>query len=374
MAQILLRVTDVSELFTTAYGLIMVVKVQLLVVLVAIGWFQRSRSLPAIEVGHPELMRRVAGIESILMMIVLGLSVALSRTPIESRGNELIAHEYGLPPVPGGVLDVFTLWRINALALIIATVLGGAYLQAVLSLNRRGIQWAHSRSFWFGAGLLVLVFVGCSGLGTYTIVLFPVVLVHAVLFMLVIPTLLIFGRPLELVRMVSTSKDGIPQGWEKTGKLWVGLREHNFTYPAISIVVLLAFTFSYFGTAMLSQTLWSFWGRFTVDLLFLCIGVWACSTVIATANSYRRGRLIPALSLASGLGMLCVWIIVTPHTLHAEYFAFFLPAYADNLRLAQLTGAAVSLVIICSWVVLITFNTEKNSQPARDGQEIFSHS
>ena len=47
-----LRLTDPSELFTSAYGLILLFKVELLAVLIALGWFQRARSVPMLTAGN----------------------------------------------------------------------------------------------------------------------------------------------------------------------------------------------------------------------------------------------------------------------------------------------------------------------------------
>jgi hypothetical protein len=102
ISQLLLRVTDANELFTSAYGLIMVAKMQLLALLLAIGWVQRSRTLPMLEMGNRRPLVALAGLEALIMAAVVGLSDTLSRTAAASPVADGLTsgRSHALPPVP----------------------------------------------------------------------------------------------------------------------------------------------------------------------------------------------------------------------------------------------------------------------------------
>ena len=77
-----LRLDVPAQLVTTGYGVLLLLKSVLLVALVVAGAAHRRRTLPALAAGAPGALRRLAGVEMVLMAAVLGLATALGRTPI----------------------------------------------------------------------------------------------------------------------------------------------------------------------------------------------------------------------------------------------------------------------------------------------------
>jgi len=71
----------VGELTGSAYGRFLLGKVVALVVLGAVGWWHRRRTLPAVAAGQPGAFRRFALVELVVMVLTVALAVALSRTP-----------------------------------------------------------------------------------------------------------------------------------------------------------------------------------------------------------------------------------------------------------------------------------------------------
>lgn len=76
-----LRLDALADLFATSYGALLLLKTLAFAGLVAVGATHRRRTLPAL-VDSPGALRRLVGVEVLVMAGVLGLAAALSRTPL----------------------------------------------------------------------------------------------------------------------------------------------------------------------------------------------------------------------------------------------------------------------------------------------------
>ncbi|WP_237771301.1 copper resistance D family protein [Kribbella sp. ALI-6-A] len=70
----------ITQWVTTGYGALVFAKAVAFAVLVAIGWWHRRATLPALA-DRPALFYRLAAVELLVMAGTVGLAVALSRTP-----------------------------------------------------------------------------------------------------------------------------------------------------------------------------------------------------------------------------------------------------------------------------------------------------
>ena len=84
-----IRLTYFSDLWTTGYGRLVVIKALALITLGVIGYLHRKRTLPAIERGKRRPLVRLATVELLIMGATVGVAAALGRTA---------------PPAPNGVL------------------------------------------------------------------------------------------------------------------------------------------------------------------------------------------------------------------------------------------------------------------------------
>jgi Putative copper export protein len=129
------RLSSVADLFTSSYGVLIVVKALTFAGLGMIGWWHRRRTLPALAAGRPHAFLSLATGEVLLMAGTIGLAVALARTappPVDvpvDRAFELLG--YPLPP-PISVANLATLWWFNLFFAVVAAALGGLYLEGVL--------------------------------------------------------------------------------------------------------------------------------------------------------------------------------------------------------------------------------------------------
>lgn len=72
---------DLGQWLRTAYGRVALLKVVAFAALVAVGWWHRRRTLPALASGQAGAFRRIAAVEILVFALTFGLAVGLSRTP-----------------------------------------------------------------------------------------------------------------------------------------------------------------------------------------------------------------------------------------------------------------------------------------------------
>jgi cytochrome c oxidase assembly factor CtaG len=283
-------------------------------------------------------------VEIFLMAVVLGVSVTLSRTPTVSRGqgtgDEAHVHAQAGPPV--GVVDLLGQWRVDGaliLACLALVIAYAAWRLRVLSLDRR---WSGGHVACFASGLIVLLLVSCSGLGTYVQFMASALIVHSILLLLVAPTLVVLGIPeAELAR----------QRWSMR------------TDPGIPIVVTLVFLVAVFATPAIGYLLWPFWGRAFLDLALLGLGLWVCSTVLVAARGKGRTHLLPLVALATGVAGLILMALAVPGIIAPQYFVFFVPPYVDDLVHDEVVGLVSALAIVAGWLVALIAVTARMATP-----------
>ncbi|NUR82592.1 MAG: copper resistance protein CopD, partial [Nonomuraea sp.] len=184
------RLAAVSDLWTSAYGLLAVAKIVAFVLLGYVGYWHRQRTLVDLKAGKPRAFTRLAGGETLLMLATVGLAVALSRTPPPEfnvpadRAFELL----GFPMPPEITLsNVFSLWWFDFFFAAVAALLAGLYGAGVYRLVRRGDAWPWGRTVAWYIGIALLVFATQSGLARYAKVMFDVHMIEHMTLSMVVP-------------------------------------------------------------------------------------------------------------------------------------------------------------------------------------------
>ncbi|MFS0702850.1 cytochrome c oxidase assembly protein, partial [Cellulomonas sp. 179-A 4D5 NHS] len=184
----------------TRYGVLVLVKAALFVVLGLLGVAHRRAALPRLAAapgpGAGWLFWRLVAVELAVMGAVSGVAVALSSTappvpqdPPTSPTPAEIVTGHALPPEPT-LLRWFTEWRWDLLFASAAVAGIVVYVRWVRRLRRRGDTWPWQRTAMWVTGLTIFFWTTSGGPAMYGHVLFSAHMVQHMVLAMVIPLLL----------------------------------------------------------------------------------------------------------------------------------------------------------------------------------------
>src|SRR3984885_9551233 len=207
-----------SDLLTTNYGRLVVVKFVALCLLGLAGWRQRRTGVVALQAdpgSHAGLLR-LALIEAVLFGLTFGVAVGLGRTPpplpigVPSISDVKIGYDFPGPPTPARVLFD---WRFDLIFGTAAIVFAALYLAGVCRLRRRGDAWPMGRTVAWLLGCTALLFVSSSGVGRYMPAMFSMHMAAHMLLSMLVPILLVLGGPVGLaLRALAAARGSDPPG------------------------------------------------------------------------------------------------------------------------------------------------------------------
>ena len=211
-----LRVGQVSDLWTSGYGRLLLVKLLALSVLGTFGYWHRRRlaaGLRARAAGQFGALLRLAAVEVVIMGATMGVATALSATapPV----GHAVGHEsaHGVPriealaghPVPViSPANLALLWRPDMIILLLAAVGLVSYLAGVRRLRATGESWPVGRTCWAIGATVAAVVALNSGSATYDGVVWSVTVTQQAVTSMVVPLLIVLARPWELFAAGST--------------------------------------------------------------------------------------------------------------------------------------------------------------------------
>lgn len=221
----LLRVAP-ADWFTTGYGLVVMAKAALTILLAVCGWAHRGRIIPMLRKAErpdgqmTDAQRapfiRLATVEVAIMAATIGVAISLSRIPPPllidpdvTQQDILLGFTLTEPP---SWMAFLTQWRFDLVFGTGAILLQAVYFWAYVTIRRRGVEWPVNRLIWWTLGNIVLILVTCSGLGMYAMAMFaPHMIQHMVLSM-AIPVFWALGGPMTILLRAfrPAGRNGVP--------------------------------------------------------------------------------------------------------------------------------------------------------------------
>ena len=193
---------DISDLPQSPYGIILITKFVLTILLGILGLIHRELTIPQLD-KNPRLFIRIAIVELAVMAGTIGVAITLGRTvPPPPRDPNLSSMQilmgYNLHEAPT-VFNIWTMFRFDIMFGTIGLLMAAAYGYCVYRVHKRGLSWDKGRTAWFMVGSLGLTLVMSTGLGLYMPAMYSIhMLVHMILSM-TIPLLMVLGAPVTLV-------------------------------------------------------------------------------------------------------------------------------------------------------------------------------
>ncbi|GAB2906109.1 cytochrome c oxidase assembly protein [Rhodococcus aerolatus] len=314
----LVRVSP-ADLLSSTYGLLVVSKAAALVVLGALGYLQRRRTVTALDRDPQDRQPfvRLALVELLVLAATVGLAVGLGRTPpprgeveLPSRVAEELGYELAGPPTFARLaLD----WRFDLIFGTAAIVLAVLYLLGVRRLHRRGDTWARGRTVSWVAGCVVLLVTTSSGVGRYSTAVFSVHMGSHMALAMLTPVLLVLGGPATLaLRALPAAGRESPPGPRE----WLLAALHSrvssaLTHPAVALALFVGSFYALYLGGIFDEVLGSHVAHVVMNGHFLLTGYLFYWVVIGVDPTPRR---IPAL------GKLALVFVALP------FHAFFLVA------------------------------------------------
>lgn len=249
VANAVLRVGTWDQLFSTAYGQIVIWKAIGLILLGAAGAVNRLRLIRRLNAS--ETAKRAFGwivtCEFALMGMVSGFSAALGRTatPIPQQLSsdptpaELLTGE-PVPPEPTW-LTYITVWRIDPIWLVVCAFALVLYFIGAWRLHRRGDRWPWHRTLLWSIGVLFLFWATNGAFNLYQTYLFSVHMTMHMMLTMLIPLFLVLGAPVTLcMRAITRRTDG-----SRGGREWILWAVHSPWGQFVAGPVVAAFIFAF---------------------------------------------------------------------------------------------------------------------------------
>ncbi len=208
-----IRIGPITNLFTTGYGQVVLLKSLVLVILGIFGAIYRKRFIGKLQETANKFWKLVL-VEFLLFGSAIGLGTALARTanpvtdyPSGTLTTAEILTGSKLPQEPTA-MTWFTTFKPDLIWLLVTAALAGFYIAGVLRLRKRGDSWPIGRTVSWLAGVGLLFYVTNGYFNAYEQYLFSSHMLAHMLLTMGVPVLLVPGAPVTLLaRAVSKRQD-----------------------------------------------------------------------------------------------------------------------------------------------------------------------
>lgn len=358
------RLGSLSDVVSTRYGALVLVKAAAIVGLGVLGWMHRRLTVPifterirsANDGDADRAARRaftsLAGIELTVMAMTVAIAVALSRTPTPVPDGALTSQVatftgISMPPAPS-VSQL--LWGYYPDGVGLALVLFGAALYAagVVTLRRRGDSWPPSRTVSWFAGLAVVAWSTFGGLGLYSHLLFSAHMVTHMLLAMVAPIFLVLAAPMTLA-LRALPGPRVP-GEVSTRTLLTTLLHSRLsrlvTHPIVAAGLFIASLYGLYFTGLFGALMRSHLGHAAMELHFLAVGCLLFYVLVGIDPGPRRipplvrfGVLLVVMPLHA---FFSITVMSSETVLAGSYWTSLNRPFSTDLIADQHLGGSIS--------------------------------
>lgn len=349
----LIRV-QLSDLFTTRYGWLLVGKATALLVLGVLGYLQRRSAITALS-EEPQNRRpliRLAGVEAVIFAVTFGIAVGLGRTPPPPPVNlnpspveVAIGYTLDGPPTPQRLMFD---WRFDLIFGTAAIVFAITYLVGVRRLKARGDAWPVGRTIAWLSGCAFLLIATSSGVGRYMPAMFSMHMVAHMMLSMLVPVLLVLGGPITLLlRVLPAAGKEDPPGLRE----WVQIALHSsfsrfLTHPLVATSLFIGGFYGLYLSGLYDAAVDVHAAHLAMNVHFLLSGYLFYWVVIGIDPSPRRlppvaklGIVLVSLPLHAFFGVI---LMGTKSILGEKFYSNLALPWRIDLASDQHMGGAIT--------------------------------
>ncbi len=291
-----LRLSGVSDLWTTGYGRLLSVKIGLFGLVVALAAMYRAFYLPRLTNDEVRTrFWRVMSVDLGALVAIIGIAVVLAGTappvpivPLGTASPAYLLTGYSLPPDPT-TIEWILQWRlemITGLAIASAIVV---YLRWVRRLRRRGDAWPWHRTAWWLTGLVILAWVTQGAPAVYGLVSFSGHMVEHMFLVMVVPVPLALGAPVTLALRALPSRDDGSRGPREWLRAFIESWPLQFlANPIVAAVNFAGSMFVFYYTGVFDWVLHNHVGHIWMALHFVAVGYFFANALVGVDPGPRR--------------------------------------------------------------------------------------
>jgi putative copper resistance protein D len=360
----------------TRYGILLLVKAVLMVVLGALGWAHRRGVVGRLTAtdGAPSrgLFWRLLAVELAVMGAVSGVAVALSSTapPVPDDVPVDVSPAYqltgnALPPELTAA-RWFTEWRLDPLFAFACVAAVVVYLRWARRLARRGDRWPVGRTISWVAGVAIVAWDTNGAPTIYGEILFSAHMVQHMVLAMLVPLLLVLAAPITLLlRAVPARRDGSrgPREWVLA---FVHSRWGEFvSKPVVAAVVFVTGMIVFYYSPLFEWSLRSHVGHVWMVVHFTLAGYLFANALVGIDPGPSRPpypqRLVLLFATMAFHAFFGVALMSQTSLLVADWFGntgrpWGLPALEDQQRggavawgIGELPTVALAIVVAVMW-------------------------
>lgn len=330
------RLDSFSDLWTSGYGRLVLLKVAIFAILIVIA----SRLRQSVSGTPRTQVISLLSLESAVMAIAIGLGVALHTTPISRSGKELpsAAEEllgFVFPQSPT-FSRMVTGFHPEWLILTGALTLMALYLSGVRKLRKQQVAHSKLQTVSFISGLLFIAWATSSNISRYAMVSFSSHMVQHMVLSMIAPILIVLGGPITLALRALPAEN---ESEHRNLRSWIVSLLHSpysrfITHP---LIVLAIFTFGLYGiyfTSAFGSLMSGHVGHLFMEMHFIIAGTLFTYVVIGIDPSPRQvphwARLILVLVALSLHAFFAIALMQSTTPVGREWYSPVMPPWITN--------------------------------------------
>lgn len=373
-----IRIGEFSALLS-GYGLIVIAKSLLLLVLAVFG--AKQRKLIAMKSASRNAFYKLAGLEISIMALAMGLAVALARTPalVGEYLSDPVERILGipLPPAPTPELVLWS-WYPSGFGITVVLLFSSFYLIGLRVLRARGDAWPVGRTISWFVGLVIIAWATFGGLGLYSHVMFSAHMVSHMMLSMVAPIFLVLGAP---VTLALRTLPGPRESGEVSPRLMLNDFLHSWymriiTHPVTAAFIFAGSLYGVYFTNLFERMMGSHWGHMFMEFHFLAAGALFFYIIVGVDPAPRR---LPPLARFAVLmitipfhAFFAVAIMSASTVIAQDYFESLQRPYATDLLADQYLGGGIAWAMgeIPLLIVIIAIFVQWLRSDAREAKRL----